>query len=549
MQISREQTEAIIKNGQKRGLSGTDVLNGLIQKGFEPEGIDVEQVKGLMARKAEAPAEENPEEPGTFERVKEGIEEKGEKIVDIFEDPNKSALKKGTEATATAFSAISSTAYNALPEGTRNTLDKIGGGIGKGFGWLTDKIGSSKFLQEAVGTQVDKGDGTFEFQVNDLGKLEEALGIVSDLGLISGEILLADTASKGAKILDKGIEKTAEKVAEVSKQGAQTVKDFVSKPASVTKYGKGLVDKMQEKFTTLDPKVKNVLETANAEKLERYIKTGEEALKDSRKLTPLEQSGELVTKKVLPAIKEDLGRIGSQKSKTLSSIGTKKAPGIGTDAIEYLRSNTSKMKMTPAERKLVDGVVKEIEKLGKNPTLTSADKTVDLLQSMFFEKSNNLAMPVTTRVKGLVNQTIGKLNGSVKTVAREALKSEEYSLLNDAYALRINLFNEMNKALGKEGTKGGALFKKFFSPSDAGTKQLFAKIKEIYGVDLAEDAVLAKFVMEALGDGRAASMLDLVPKSPTDAIGKIFNAAKEKLQDPIAKARSTVKKRGAPKIE
>lgn len=539
MKLTREQTETIIKNGQKRGLSGTDVLNGLISKGFEPEGIDVNQVKSMMASKSQEVAPEETKQ-NTFERVKEGIEKKGEEVVDILNDPNKNALEKGVGATAKAFSAISSTAYNSMPDDIRNTLDKVGGGIGKGFEWLTDKISNSKFLQEAM-----SGDP------NNTKGLESALRIASDLGLISGEILLADQAKNAGKFADKALEKTGEVIVDTTKKGISTVKELMTNPKElISKVSdSNLVNKLQEKFTTLDPKVKNILETANSEKFERYVKAGEEALKDPRKLTPLEQSGELVTNKVLPAIKEDLARIGAQKTKTLSSIGTKKAPGIATEAIDYIRGKTQSMKLTPAERKLVNNVVSELEKLGKNPTLISADKTVDLLQSMFFEKAKGMAIPVTSRVKGLVNQTIGKLNGSVKTVAREALKSEEYSLLNDAYALRVKIFGEINKALGTEGIKGGALLKRFFSPSDAGIKKMFAKIKEIYGVDLAEDAVLAKFVMESLGDGRASSLLDLVPKGTTDAIGKVFGKVKETIEDPISKARSVIKKRGAPKIE
>ncbi|WP_196300842.1 hypothetical protein, partial [Streptococcus pneumoniae] len=86
--------------------------------------------------------------PSTFERIKTGIEDKGQKVREQIlgegEFADKSALERGIGATATGFSALSSTAYNALPEEARNTLDTIGGGIGKGFNYLTDKIASNK---------------------------------------------------------------------------------------------------------------------------------------------------------------------------------------------------------------------------------------------------------------------------------------------------------------------------------------------------------------------------------------------------------------------
>lgn len=113
------------------------------------------------------------------DRVSDDIQERAENINQAIagedEFAGKSLLAKGTGATAQAFGAISNTAFEALPEVARNALDKIGGGIGKGFEALTGKIGESKFLQEAV--------------QGDTSKLEEALQIASDLGLISGEIL------------------------------------------------------------------------------------------------------------------------------------------------------------------------------------------------------------------------------------------------------------------------------------------------------------------------------------------------------------------------
>lgn len=466
-------------------------------------------------------------QPSTLERVVSGIQEKGAKITDIITDDLKSSLARGVEATATGFSALSSTAYNALPDDARNLLDKVAGGIGKGFGFLTDKISNSKFLQEAI-------------MSGQTGKLEETIKIASDLGLISGEILGVKATASATKFIDKGITGTIDIIKKMPK-----IKDLIKTPTSLTQYPKQIADAISSKITKIDPKVRNILEDTTIEKFDRYVKAGEASLKNSRLLTPLEQAGELVDNKILPAIKEDLGRIGAQKAKTLASISTQKAPNIATDAIDYIRSKTQSIKMTIDERKLVNALENELKKLGKIPTIGSADKTVDLLQATLFEKAGNLSIPVTTRVKSLVNQTIGKLNNSVKTIAEKKLGSTEYSVLNNAYAEKIQLFNKLNKAIGAEGMRGGSLFKKFFSPQDAGTKKLFADIKENYGVDLAQDAVLAKFVMESLGDTRAAFLLQMVPLTTAGAIVKGVKFLEGKLTNPIPKAREIIK--SAPK--
>jgi hypothetical protein len=137
--------------------------------------------------------------PSFRERAGENIQERASNIVDavqgVGEFKDTSLLKKGTGATAEAFGAISSTAYEALPETIRNVFDGVAGGIGQGFEFLTNKIGESKFLQEAV--------------QGDTSKLEEALSIVSDLGIISGEVL----GVQEGIVNTSGLARTTQKVA------------------------------------------------------------------------------------------------------------------------------------------------------------------------------------------------------------------------------------------------------------------------------------------------------------------------------------------------
>lgn len=505
------QEQEIIQWGLQNGKSKDEVKQAIsnYRLGITPKAKPVEVAK-----------------PSTFERIKTGIQEKGAKVQEQIagegEFANKSALERGVGATATAFSALSGTLYNALPEGARNTLDTIGGGIGKGVEYLADEISKNPAVQK--------------FAMSEAGKdTEKVAKVLSDLGIISGEILGADQATKvlnkGGNIVSKGIDKTK-----------STVKDVIGNTDEISKYPAQIADTISEKITKIDPKVKNILETSSVEKFDRYVKVGEEALTDPRKLTPLEQAGELVDNQILPAMKEDLGRIGSQKAKTLQSIKNVQVKDATKEVVDFVKEKVKTSKLTPDESKLINNILSELE-LGKSPTISTLDKTVDLLQSTLYERAKGLSIPVTSRVQGIVNQAIGKLNNVVKTAAKKSLGSGEYSVLNDAYATRIKLFNKLNKAIGEEGTKGGSLFKKFFSPQDAGTKQLFAEIKDIYGIDLAQDATLAKFVMESLGDTRASSLLEQIPTSKTGAVMKGLETLERKLTKPIPKARKIIQKR------
>jgi len=288
----------------------------------------------------------------------------------------------------------------------------------------------------------------------------------------------------------------------------------------------------------IDPQVKTMLQESPVEKFDRYVKSGEEALTDPRKLTPLEKAGDTAYR-TAEIIKEDLGNIGKQKSATLESVGDLKIPEIATTQIDKIKK-LLQMKLTKEERSLVNEYLKELESLGKTPSARSVDASVDKLQSTLYEKGGIGAIPMTTRIKTFVNQSIKELNGNLKSAVDSKLGSDDYSKLNSAYSRKKVLFNALNKRLGEGGDRGGSLMKRFFSPQDAGTKKLFDFIKKEYGIDLAQDATIAKFVMDTLGDTRAASLLKLPPTSKTGLIDRGLEFIERKLTSPkkvLGKAR------------
>jgi hypothetical protein len=103
----------------------------------------------------------------------------------------------------------------------------------------------------------------------------------------------------------------------------------------------------------------------------------------------------------------------------------------------------------------------------------------------------------------VVRRELGKLNDALKSQLPKS-----YRDLNERYADLVGTRNELNLKLGAESEKGGALMKRVFSPSDANTKKLFAKVHEVTGIDLVHEATLAKYVMELLGDARQKSLLE-----------------------------------------
>lgn len=452
--------------------------------------------------------------------------------------------------------------FKAAAEGAQIVTDVL---VKQPIAAVADKISDTKVAQriaqnQKVGVLLDKIRDLPDEVIDRIGgidlieqaaqypeqtkKLEDALSVFKSTGDIANVVLAAEGIRGSIQSSTRTVADTAGKVKDLfPKKGVSIT------PEVTAKYPTSIIETLQDKVTRLDPQVKNILEDAPIEKFDRYVSQGEKSIKDPRELTPLQQVNEFVDNQVLPNIKQDLSNIGSQKAKSLESVKNTQVKNATADAIAFINEKTKGLKLTPEESKIIAELKSQLE-LGTSPTLGTLDKTVDLLQSTLYEKGGMGSIPVTTRVESIVNQTIGKLNGTVKSAASKALGSDEYSVLNDSYAKKVDIFNRLNKAVGEDGSKGGTLFKKFFTAQDSSTKKLFKEILDEYGVDLAQDATLAKFVMDSLGDVRAKSFLD-VPTSKAGLVEKgiefVVDRTIGKLPDPIGKARRTIKKRDAAK--
>lgn len=379
--------------------------------------------------------------------------------------------------------------------------------VEKGVNFVVDKISNVPAVQNFAQS---KAGQTTERVAENVGNLANTVGAVAG---IEGGI--------------KGLPKVGENLGNA----------FDSIKTNVTKYPKQIADKITK--GQINKQTQTILKESPVEKFDRYVEAGQKAISDPRELTPLEKAGETAVNTV-KIIKDDLSNLGSQKSATIESIGGLKVPNIALKQIEKIKPLLQK-KLTDSERVSVNEYLSELETLGKNPTARSFDATIDKIQSSLFEKKSIGAIPVTPRVKAFIKQSFHELNEDFKKSIDKGLGSKDYSALNASYTKKVKIFNALNKALGEEGNRGGSLLKRFFSPQDSGTKKLFDAIKKEYGIDLAQDATLAKFVMETLGDTRARSLLQLPPTSKLGIVQKGLEVVEKKFTSPekvFNKARS-----------
>ncbi len=492
---------------------------------------------GTMGQQVFSPPEEK--KPSYIDRVKQVFLNAGRSVEENISGrevtpegqiigSNKSVLKRATGATLAAFNAVPQTVKAILPDPARNIVEKGEEKVGQAVQWAANNAGKNPF-GGPVKAMVD--DTKFQkFAGSNAGaKTEDALGVASDLGGISGNILATNQfAGRAQGVLNrtqKVIDTVANKAGNIQTKASNAFDTIKQNSAS---YPKSIADRVT--MSKIDNKTQSILKESDPATFDEYVKRGQKAFNDPRELTPLEVAGEKA-EKVAGNIKKDLSIIGERKSAALSSVGETRTPGIAQRQIDKLKPLLQK-KLTDSERDLITKYVDELERLGKNPTAQSVDATVDKLQATLYEKSKGVAIPTTPRVKSFINKSIGELNTELKKFVDDAAGHDEYSKMNALYSRRNKMFTILNKALGEQASKGGSLMKRFFSPQDAGVKRLFAAIKEDYGIDLGKDATLARFVMETLGDTRARSLLQLPPTTASGIVGKVLEYAEKKLTSP-----------------
>jgi hypothetical protein len=515
--ITKEQVKVIVDNAPK-GADKKALIEGLVERGYTLQGFN------------DQPAE--PAKPAGFiGRVTQDFKQRGDRISDAVagegEFAGQSALRRSTSAVGTAFSGIPKVVKEALPEPGRDALDYVGKKMGQGLSFLTDKISDNDALQKWVSENPDAAR-----------RLEEIAGTAANTGEIAGNILAvqggANAITKSKNVIRTGVQKLDDSLASTGEKFGDTLRIGNT----------NISPSFAENFVKLDPKVVTVVKETPTAKVMEYIRQGEKALADPRVITPLESAG-LKAKEVLPVLQGQMDDYGRIISETLKVKGDVKVGPIAQNAKTTLRQRLyddlggiidekGNVKSAPsrslkfsdtADKTLIKITDSQLSRLGKDPTLRQVDDVISNIQDQLYKRKSLTAVPVNTQVEATLKQIIKELNDEAKKIG-----GEEFAVAKANYSRVKNTHGNLNKLLGEDGNKGGALLKRFFSPSDAGTKKLFAQIKKETGIDLSQDAVTAKSVMDILGDTRSRSLLEGgIPTSPLGAVGRVVDIAVDKV--------------------
>lgn len=392
-------------------------------------------------------------------------------------------------------------------------LSKMGGDAVLGVGKTLLTQGGEEKVKGAVGTVAKPimESKTVQSVIEKYNSLDEKTKRDVD-ALIGVGSLVADFG--GGKILTKGLSNVANKTASI-------VDDISRKVPRIASDG-NLINKATEILSKdIDGKVEVILKETPTEKLDEYIRYGEEAAKDPRALTPFDRVGDRMEEatKLLLAEKK---RVGAAKSEFTTPLRQGFDSFSGKSLVDNL--TTLSNRLPDKDRAFIKPF---IEKAKGVKTKYAADQLIDEIQDAVRTAGAQNLVPRGSALQRQLSGVIEKFNQELK----DSLP-KEYSVLNTRYSNLKKITDALNRALGEvvdgQSTRGGSLVKQFFSPSGKRAKVLFDYIKENTGIDLAQETTLARFAMELFDDPRSRSLLEGIPKSTTGLIDKTIDFAVEK---------------------
>lgn len=500
MKISKDQVDVIIKQGQSKGLTGQAVLDGLIKRGYEPEGIDVAAAKQeIMTREPKAPAPEK-----TFgQKVKDTAIAVGDFAIDAGKDVVEAGkdFAKNTEKRAANIGEIQAAMANGDQGKLRSLFQTVGQLAGAGADAIgTAFVGAGKVLlpeesEKAIGEVVK----TFGAKVLANKDVQSAINFYHDLtpeqrrdvdavgGIVSlaSNFVGAGAASKGATAAKEGAIAATDAVGaganaaiDATKAGMNSASKAISQTATkIADAGaeSGIVQTGKELLERVPRALGRAADaTAEASARAKRIKLATPAVKDAIKanlddriintVSEADDATLKAYKDVLTIAEESPKKIGVKKQPTIVGgelaaqqfdLINKEKQAVGSQIGEAVKelSKTTTADLAPGFKKLEDV-------LGKNGIQTIVDEKgvkLDFSGSSFtpaertriqqlFDLANEGGSKITPEQIYNKNKLFSKLKreanfegiGNIIVETEEGQKSSLFDVFRDTYSTALD---------------------------------------------------------------------------------------------------------------
>jgi hypothetical protein len=511
MQLRKDQVEIMIQKGQEKGLTGKQVIDSLVRNGYEPEGVNVQAIKQSFQP---APTEQKQSFGGkvkeTFQDFK-GIgmdiltssQKQGEKLQEISQDPNKNVFEKQLQNVG-ALASAGAGAIGAVTEGAVKMV------LGQRAENKVKELVSQFGEQVVSNPQVQ---GVIKLYNSLPENVQDNIDAVGGIASLASEFVGGGVAQRGGKkVLQTGMNVAEDAISAVSRN----VDEFANVSGDAVKTSKNSFIKALS--PEIDDSVKTVLQKTNPTKFDEFVQTASRNAGDN--------TAPSVYEKVADSMSNATEQIANQTrslSQQKNAIISKAKNGLSDftkETGETILEINRTLKNSPVAKSFIERL-----KIVKNKI--DADKAIDELQDILYRGKKDMTIPVGSIEERTLSSIIGKYNSKLK----EGLPTS-YANINKQIADRLSTLDDLNRALGEvvEGVpiRGAGLVKQFFSPAGTKAKQLFQFVKKNTGIDLAEDAVLAKYIGDAFGDAKVRSLLEGVPTSRGGVVDKVLDFTLEK---------------------
>lgn len=474
-----------------------------------------------------------------------------------------SAIRRGTEAVATASSVPIQAAVEFAPEPVRNVVGKVAETVGKGFNKVVDWLSERNIVKDAAGYQVTNPDGTTKYIKNDLGLLEEALGTASAAGEIAGNILAAEGAVKSGEFGRQVVNKTSQTVSNTFDGALRSADDTFRSGIETAQRAKNV---LSSKITgrNIDPQFQTSAERIATPKFlegttervdnplklyDEYLQQSKRAINDTKIDPAISQVGSEIGDSFKDVVQQrrDVGKVLSSELEKVKSVQTNVLPVIDT-FVSDLRENgliydrvtrsikpvTSQVKIGNADQKLLQNYAQELQVLGSKPTVADIDAFISRVNDdlKIYKSTNNIVG--TTNAERLIIKSLSDLRTELTKSAGKL-----YTEARSAYSDLSRFIEEGERYLGKitqsgDFAKDASLAKSSVqSILNNGKKDWLIELEALTGKPLLDKSVLALQAMKDAGDFRGNSLLEVlsdgaVPTSKAGIIEKIIDFALSK---------------------
>lgn len=424
--------------------------------------------------------------------------------------------------------------------GLRTKLQQLGVGASTASGVINDALtGAVKtVLPQSAENAVKSGLQAVTKPIIESAPVQSIMGKYEELKQTNPKLAQDISSALGFAQLGldvTGIGETASLAKSGIKKGVQMaetgVKDIAQAGSDIATGASQLKDEaIQILAPKVDEQVKTVLQNTPTEKFDKVVQIAKESAANAEAPSTFE----VVSQSMTDATKQLQSQTKSLAEQKATIIGKAK-----TGLADFTKE-TGKT-ILDINRKLKGSKIGQqfIEKLKGVKNKIDADKAIDEMQDILYKGNKDMTIPIGSKEDKILRGVLGEYNTTLKSTLPSS-----YGKINSEISNRLKAINILNRSLGETvngvSTRGAGLVKRFFSPSGTQAKELFKYIKSTTGINLAEDATLAKYVADAFGDTKVKSLLEGLPTSKSGIIDKTIDFALEKtgVKDVISSAKT-----------